>query len=597
MRLTESRPTGARTIREAFLGGLAVVALLSFAGRLDAYTFRRVGVDSNLAIDGSRVIFAQGTGSLTVLDLETGAVLLRKKPDKTFSYSGRLQSTAHGVLMMTYDQLILLDRNSFDPIWQAGHCYGSVVDGEYVVSHDGNQTVNCRKIRSGELCWSVEMVGGWRLLTANGKVLIAATDVLDGQSALLVIDLASGQKLSHQEAPPGNRWREAYFDGALVYLAVDKSAEWRSFSSNPDKLIALNLKGETVTSVDYNSPAVQPKSPARWNGSFIWRDKLFNANGRVQPVTASEQTAIVETWRQARRDEGYMLEMFFELLPSGVIASVPSQDATRKFGQLLQMSSAAGSWRAYARQLAPYGSVSQVSEGGGRLLVGDTEGHVECLDIKTGRPRWLYAFPAVNQTVSYSTPYGMPPYLMDATRMYRQGIAKLSESRGSIPVPPESDPATATWSEVLNSTNYAGQIVVDPEPDDPFAAVDRYLWYVIGFALLPLIGGCILLARFARKRARDEAAAPPSVTRKRASISLVVWCLALSISPAVGILFFGRVSYPWTLALKIIFALAILGAAIGMVRIFVFKRWRAAAVSAVILIIWCLVMSSPWRFA
>lgn len=87
--------------------GFAIITLLWLvgAGSLWAFTSVRVALDSNILVDGKRVIFAQGTGSLTVLNLETGEVLLRKKPASNVDYSGRLQRSIHGVLMVSYGRI------------------------------------------------------------------------------------------------------------------------------------------------------------------------------------------------------------------------------------------------------------------------------------------------------------------------------------------------------------------------------------------------------------------------------------------------------------------------------------------------------------
>jgi len=64
-----------------------------------AFTFCQVGVDSNLLIDGDRVIFAQSDGSLTVLAVETGEVLRRMKGH---DFSGTLTRIGPGILMLQY---------------------------------------------------------------------------------------------------------------------------------------------------------------------------------------------------------------------------------------------------------------------------------------------------------------------------------------------------------------------------------------------------------------------------------------------------------------------------------------------------------------
>src|SRR5439155_2465365 len=100
----------------------------------------------------------------------------------------------------------------------AEDCFSAVSDGEHLISHDGNHTVSCRKVQSGQLCWSVDMEGGWHLLAANGKGIIATRDNWDRRSALLALDLESGHQLLRQEAAPGVRWSGVYFDGRLIFV-------------------------------------------------------------------------------------------------------------------------------------------------------------------------------------------------------------------------------------------------------------------------------------------------------------------------------------------------------------------------------------------
>src|SRR5262249_38269662 len=160
--------------------------------------------------------------------------------------------------------------------------------------------------------------------------------------------------------------------------------------------------------------------------------------------------------------------------------------------------------------LGQHGAVSQVSEAQGRLLVGSSEGHVECLDIETGRPRWLYTFPVIRETVSYSVPHGMPPHLAEQAAEYQQGVGTTKVSGGSSPLPQGFDPASAKWSELRDSAEYAGRIVVDPNPDDPFSNLSRYRSWLTVCAALPIIGASLLLVRHARRVVRKQTVPPPS---------------------------------------------------------------------------------------
>src|SRR5262245_8606755 len=124
--VAHQRPSWNPLVSSAFSIAIITVLWLVSAGSLWAYTSVRVALDSNILVDGRRVIFAQGTGSLTALSLETGEVLVRKKPKSNFEYSGKLGRSVHGILMMSYGRIALLDENTFEPVWRADHCYGAV---------------------------------------------------------------------------------------------------------------------------------------------------------------------------------------------------------------------------------------------------------------------------------------------------------------------------------------------------------------------------------------------------------------------------------------------------------------------------------------
>lgn len=96
----------------------SVVTAFAFAS--SGYTSRQVGVDSNLLIDGGRVIFAQSDGSLTALSLESGQVLQR---NKTAWFSGTLRRVPEGILVLSYGKITLLEPGQLRSLWQTDSCY------------------------------------------------------------------------------------------------------------------------------------------------------------------------------------------------------------------------------------------------------------------------------------------------------------------------------------------------------------------------------------------------------------------------------------------------------------------------------------------
>jgi outer membrane protein assembly factor BamB len=600
-----SRPSRKPAVGPAL--GIAIIVLLGPAapGPLWAYTSVRVALNSNILVDGKRVIFAQGTGSLTVLDLETGQVLLRKKPGSRFEYSGTLRLSVHGVLMTSYGKIALLDGSTFEPVWQADRCYDAVSDGEHVISHDGYHSVTCRDVRSGRASWKVDMEGGWHLSAAKGKVLVATPGIWDRRCALLVLDLKGGGQILRHEAAPEVHWRQTYFDGRLIYLAEASSVDRYSLSRESDRVKALDLEGKVVAAANYKSPEVVT-DPSADEAVFIWSDKYFGG-GRVRPVTPHERKTFAALWKKVagsrdllENEPGFFGRRYYspELLPSGIFANFPGKDADDKIGQLLQMIKPKGTWTAYAPHLKEFGLISHAAEANGKVLVGSTEGHLECLDGETGRPRWLYVFPVVRQTVTYSAPHGMPPYLTQRAAEYRAGVENTGVSCGSIPLPSGFEPSSTRWAKLRAEAKYPGRILIDPSPDDPFGELGGYVNRLAVCAALPVAGGLVLLvARFARRRNQEQAPLETSWEKPPGSRGLVASFLVLSVAPAYGLLAYGRVSHSWTVALKVVFAMTIVVAAFGTIRLCYARRWLAVSVFAGILIGWILLMLGPLRFA
>ena len=96
-----------------------------------AYTFCQVGVDSNLLIDGDRIVFAQSDGSLTVLAIDTGQVLRR---EKSYDFSGTLKRVSEGILMLRYGAIALLNPTNFTVIWETKSHYDPTVVSNMLVS-------------------------------------------------------------------------------------------------------------------------------------------------------------------------------------------------------------------------------------------------------------------------------------------------------------------------------------------------------------------------------------------------------------------------------------------------------------------------------
>lgn len=574
------------------LSHLLLVAIGLFLGIMaipaNAYTRARVALTSNILIFDERVIFTQGTGSLTVLDLKTGDVLLRKKSNRDFDYEGTLVQYPHGVLMISYDRLALLDKKTFDPIWQYGECFDAAADDEYVFSVNRNGAISCRSVRTGELCWQAEMKEGRNIVPAQGKVLVHTHLGCGDQPALQVFDSKNGRKLLRYEASREKSWQQVYFDGEYVYT-VDQAAESTTADPKPCRLTMLNLAGEIVEEIDCQASDITPVSNDCSAGNFFWKDRYFDTKGHIRPAYTDELNVFAKL---SKRENIHPVS-----LSGGVFTSCKEKNSAGESGHVLEMIMPQGSWKAYASHLGQEGWISRVCQSQEKLVLGSNEGHVECLDIKTGRPQWIYVFPTIYRTMSFSSPNGLPPYLTQQAAEYNRGVEKLGLSCGSVLLPDVFDAASAKWADLRKSANYSGRITIDPSVDDPFPGLQRIIASIAFHALLPIVVlFLILLMKRFRRKQPDQI--PPSSKRRAIEFALLgILCLLLSFSPAIGLLEYGRVSHLWTLALKAVFALMILIAAYATIRLSFQKHWVKALVIAAFTFGWVYFMRFPWWYA
>src|SRR5437879_1534247 len=98
-----------------------------------AYTFCQVGMDSNLLVDGDRIVFCQSDGTLTVLAVETGQVFRRVKGH---DFSGTLERIPQGILMLHYGSIALLNPTNFAVMWETTSHYDPTVSSNTLVSYD-----------------------------------------------------------------------------------------------------------------------------------------------------------------------------------------------------------------------------------------------------------------------------------------------------------------------------------------------------------------------------------------------------------------------------------------------------------------------------
>ena len=89
--------------RKPSIVGLILLMLLP-AMSMSAHSYEQVGGNSNFLVDEGKLFFAQADGTLTVLKLNTGEVIARKR---NIYYEGSLQLIDEGILVMTHSKITL----------------------------------------------------------------------------------------------------------------------------------------------------------------------------------------------------------------------------------------------------------------------------------------------------------------------------------------------------------------------------------------------------------------------------------------------------------------------------------------------------------
>ena len=174
----------------------------------DASITFRIGVSSNLLVIDRRVYFTQVDGSVTCPNLETGQVLGRSSAR---DYSGTLDSTPHGILLRDYDKVVLIDPITLSMRWEAREAFSAALDGEALITEDGNGAVERRSLASGQVLWTYHLPGALVTAVHGSHVLVHRQGRYQGsgQPTLSLLD-------------PGIRSR-ALQDSSATWTAVRRS--------------------------------------------------------------------------------------------------------------------------------------------------------------------------------------------------------------------------------------------------------------------------------------------------------------------------------------------------------------------------------------
>lgn len=520
----------------AYMALGCVLVLACVPGSVHAYMCRQVGVDSNLLVVDGVVYFAQCDGSLTALELQTGRVLLRKR-DR--GYSGKLRMTEHGILVLGYRNIIMLDRATHAVRWETPARHDPNLCEGHLVSYDRNGLVQCRDLKDGQIRWSYALPGALTVVAEKGRVLLHCAAIFPetGEPVVALLDLKTGRELFVKSPPPGTLYGRAFFDGQRIYLGAG-AIRTTPMEAKFERLLVWDLAGKELTAT---TMPWEPTGEAFYPGHAFSLDGKVFQNGRVRPATPEERAT--GKVAQERRGPEWHLQA-----DSTAVTIRSFWRRSKEVSTTVEMQSKTGAWRGYVPYLAQWpGGVSQAALAEGKLLLGSSLGHVECIDVATGRSLWIYVFPTMRRTMSYSFPRGMPPRLAEQAAIYRRENRR-PDPAGLCLLPSGVPFDEADFAALAPASRPGGGPVVvhDPEPGDPFADLARYLLQAWSPVVLSIVGFSVIFA--------------VAIWRKWNPRWVGVAALVMALPAMFSLYFFGRVSDACTLTGKIV--LLVLGACV-----------------------------------
>jgi len=542
-----------------------LLTLVVLATPAFCHTYVHVGVNSNFLIDDGKVYFAQSDGTLTALNLDTGEVVARKS---NIEYGGTLQLVDKGILVRTYGELTVLAQSTLEVIWQAKDEYDSTIEGDRLVSYDGNGLVECRYLDTGKILWSYNLPGVLDIVVQKAKVLVFRSAVFDGPKgapAVVLLDLESGQELMHKTAPPNVHYLGAYFDGERIYLPTGlykgqyTPNVTRYNSGRPsarfEKLVVWDLAGTEVESIPMPA-GFETQKPSR-DEAFTLGDKVF-ARGRVwkylEDITPRREGRGRPISRRPPADfEKEVTATRFDLADGTLTVTTATNYGSRYDSEAernteVELKSSTGNWRATLPYLKNPGEVVVVAATDKKILLGTNLGHVEAVNRQDGQSQWMYIFPTMRHTMSYST-YGMPPMMATAATTYRR----------------ENQNKTPESGLMLEGADGPSQpkVVFDPKPANPYSKLSLYLAIAWTGVLLPILL-TVLVIGLCRKRQLD--------VRIPAASGLV-----LAIGAVCCFFFYGRVSIATAIGFRLGMAVPLVVAALYAIRSLGQKRRMSGA--------------------
>jgi hypothetical protein len=280
-----------------------------------------------------------------------------------------------------------------------------------------------------------------------------------------LLNLRTGEEIFRKVAPPGIHWNNAFFDGTNIYVQTGPYIGKRS-DYTLERLAIWNTRGEETGSLPI--PTDWTKNLRNSDQHFDLDNKTFD-RGRVydtrHPRTDWRRGGSIETIVRTN-GEAEPAETKFDL-GDGLFWIQRAGNHVE-----YELQSPSGNWTGTLPYLQKHGGISALAASGGKVVLGSNLGHVECIDSRNGESKWLYVFPTMRHTMSYSSPNGLPPMMSTAAGIFRR----------------ENKDKPKSGFQIVNGKASTPSIILDPQPVDPFRELPLYLTTAWAGAGIPLIG-------------------------------------------------------------------------------------------------------------
>ena len=431
----------ARTPRSVWM--VFALACLSQPQATEATTYRMGRIESNLYLADGKLFFCQPDESLTVLNATTGQVLVRDSKAKcegTFERrGGGIVLSAHWGRHRMIDLPATLKHGRLRTSWEMVCDSGEFLDEQIVCAHLTEHIVELRALSDGSVRWRYDAGGEVTdIVVAKGRVALQS-----GQyrlvHAIAVLDLASGRQLArHSITPvPSRILRDRVRKRQAVSMGVEvANAVTISDIDNPS-LSLERFDGETVV----------------LEGLSEWCEDDLRRSLRLD----SSRQGFSATDECVSRTPGTPAPPRSPACPAGSLCELSQLNETSGTGAgarvtisggshgatLLEFRGTGKAWTVYHRN-PRYSDLARFAERDGHLFlesVGARVGSLECLDLATGMPLWLYVYPSEPVMTSTSVWAPLLPDRRDALEAARTlwQEVRADPPKGASRVPPTAN--------------------------------------------------------------------------------------------------------------------------------------------------------------